>query len=277
MAITLPDDPKHSPALRGVRAKLRRAQDHFDDINSRINAVFSTQPDGESAPIGSEVDENRQSITFRLQEVKPLDPDLPLVIGDCLHNLRSALDHLVLQLAVLKGTPLAEAADKTSFPVCLSREDFRSKSKNFAALIRSEALTEIKKLQPYKASNPPETSFLWQLSEMDIIDKHRLLVVISQKFKITELDGTFGAFRRIVPDPLTDWKPREAGAELFTVEFAGPPTKMNMQIKTAMAVQFANTGLVCDGGIVQDVINGCGGCVEKIIDDFGKRFFGERP
>jgi hypothetical protein len=113
------------------------------------------------------------------------------------------------------------------------------------------------------------------LSELDIIDKHRVLVVVSQKVKLSHIEGTMG-FQRIVTDAMSNWKTREDGTELFTVEFSsGEPTKMDMKVETAMTVQFADTGLACDGGIVQDVIHGCGGFVEKIIDDFGHRFFGE--
>jgi hypothetical protein len=274
MAITLP--PTGSPKLTGVRAKLLRAQDHFKDLHARIESSLRSEPDGGSIPLTYKVDEDRQSVTFGLPPGKPLDPALPLIIGDCLHNLRSALDHLVLQVALLKGTSISDSEDKTSFPVVLDPNDFLSKTKRFADLVRCEALTAIEDFQPYKTSNPPNTAFLWLLSELDIIDKHRLLVVVAQKIKMTEIAGTMGNAKRIVLDPKSDWKPREDGAELFTVEFSsGAPTKMHMEVQTATTVQFADTGLVCDGGIVEDVINGCGGFVEKIIDDFGHRFFGE--
>jgi len=275
MAITLP--PNGSPELAGVRAKLARAQDHFEDLHARIEASLAPKPDGEAPPLTTKVDPNSQSIIFGIPEAKPLDAVLPLIIGDCLHNLRSALDHLVLQLALIKGTSISDAQDKTSFPVVLDLKDFLSKTRRFSKLIKPEALTAIEEVQPYKTSNPPNTSFLWLLSELDIIDKHRLLVVVSKKFKMTEIAGTMGNFQRILIDPVTEhWKSHEDGAELFTVEFsAGEPTKMHMEVQTAHTVQFADTGLVCDGGIVEDVINGCGGFVEKIIDDFGHRFFGE--
>jgi hypothetical protein len=275
MAIKLP--PKCAPQLEGVRAKLLRAQDHFEDFDRRVEASLASESDGGTIPLTSKVDEDRHSITFGIPPSKPLDPALPLIIGDCVHNLRSALDHLVLQLALLKGTSITEAADKTSFPVCLLRKDFRSKTKRFVDLIKPEALTAIEDFQPYKTSDPPDTAFLWLLSELDIIDKHRLLVVVAKKIKMTEIAGTMGNAKRIVLDPQSDdWRAAEDSAELFTVEFStGAPTKMHMELETAVAVQFANTGLVCDGGIVQYVINACGGFVEKIIDDLGHRFFGE--
>jgi hypothetical protein len=47
------------------------------------------------------------------------------MVGDCVHNARSALDHLVYQLAILNHAP-EESARKTSFPVCLIPKDFKN-------------------------------------------------------------------------------------------------------------------------------------------------------
>jgi len=262
--------------LAGVRRKLDRAQHHFNDLHARIKTSLTAKPDGET--INPELDEDGKTITLRLPSVQALDPDLPLIVGDCLHNLRSALDHLVFQLAKLNGATSKDAT-KTSFPVALTSAEFNRKSKNFAAILTPAALTAIEDLQPYKTSNPAATGYLWLLSQLDIIDKHRLLVVILQKFKVTGLAGNMGAGFRF-SDPVGDptWLASEEGAELLTIDFSQAstrPQKVNMNIQTATTVQFADTGLCCDGGIAESVLYACGGYVEKIVDDFGKRFFGE--
>jgi hypothetical protein len=49
---------------------------------------------------------------------KLLDVDLPLLIGDCVYNYRSALDHLAFALATSFTNPLPESWVKTSaFPL----------------------------------------------------------------------------------------------------------------------------------------------------------------
>jgi hypothetical protein len=164
--------------------------------------------------------------------------------------------------------------------VFLTDGEFKKKTKNLIApFIRSEVFTAIEDLQPYKTSDPPETSLLWQLSQLDIIDKHRLLVVVSQKFKVTGFEATLPNGQTISgPISHYDWKASKEGAEIFTIDFSqafAGPGKVNMKVETATTIQFANTGLCCDVGIAEATIAACGELVKKIIDGFGKRFFGE--
>lgn len=48
--------------------------------------------------------------------IKPLPPRLPLVVGDLVHNLRSALDHIVCQLFLANGGVAANARH-VAFPI----------------------------------------------------------------------------------------------------------------------------------------------------------------
>lgn len=82
-----------------------------------------TKDGGQGVPPVHEIDSDRKHLILKLPTAEPLDPVLPLIIGDCIHNLRSALDHLVFQLALLNkaGT---ESASKTAFPICLSSSSF---------------------------------------------------------------------------------------------------------------------------------------------------------
>jgi hypothetical protein len=128
-------------------------------------------------------------------------------------------------------------------------------------------------LQPYKTSDP-ENCTLWKLSQLDIIDKHRLLVVIAQEFRLVswKITADGKSYSGVTPD--SKWKPSVEGAEIMTVEMAGVG-EVNMQAQTATAVKFSNTAAFCDGHIVEDVLEECGLEVQRIIDHFGKMFFGE--
>src|SRR5665213_1563927 len=114
---------------------------------------------------------------------EPLNPMLPLAIGDYIHNLRSALDHMVFQLALLNGSG-EDSARKTAFPIYLTPQTFGNfADRRVAPFISSSALAEIEKLQPYATGNAGEGDVLWILSQLDIIDKHRVLVVLAQLFR----------------------------------------------------------------------------------------------
>src|SRR4051812_7680913 len=85
--------------LEGVRLKLVRADEHLETLDNQITSFLEREPYSvsyERKPDGSEH-------IYRAHVVE--DPPLALgvLIGDCLQNMRSALDHLVWQLALRSG------------------------------------------------------------------------------------------------------------------------------------------------------------------------------
>jgi hypothetical protein len=91
------------------------------------------------------------------------------MIGDFLHNLRSALDHIAFALA---GT---KAGDKTMFPVAHDRTWFESKAvPNKLDGVPARAVTLIRSLQPYHRGEPSRYFHpLWVLNRLNSIDKHQ--------------------------------------------------------------------------------------------------------
>jgi hypothetical protein len=177
----------NNPALDSVREKIRRARDHFDAIRAALKLTLGSKPESETTTI--DVALEGQQVISKFRKAEPLDPSLPLLIGDCIHNLRSALDHLAYQLAVLNGTG-AIAAEKTMFPVCLTKDgqagfDERVR-RSLEPFISNAALAEIEKCQPYKAYPIPHEADIWVLHRLDIIDKHRLLLVARDQFAATQ-------------------------------------------------------------------------------------------
>lgn len=73
--------------------------------------------------------------------------------GDCVHNLRSALDHLVYQRALLhSGRELTdEEALCTSFPIC--SKPLKLDALSGIGLLRERDAARIREVQPYNALN----------------------------------------------------------------------------------------------------------------------------
>jgi hypothetical protein len=69
------------------------AVDHFNKIDIAIGKMFRAQKDSDIA--GHKIENNSQELIVSVAEETPLDPTLPLIVEDCVHNARSALDHLV--------------------------------------------------------------------------------------------------------------------------------------------------------------------------------------
>src|SRR5216683_1186315 len=109
-------------SLTGARNKIDRAKKHFDEVNAAVEIALGAEDKADLTP-PYEYKPDRQELIITSPKPKPVDPALPLAIGDCIHNLRSALDHLIFQLAVLNGRAV-EAEKKISFPILLTDKDF---------------------------------------------------------------------------------------------------------------------------------------------------------
>lgn len=96
-----------SPDFSGVWSKVERAKRHIDDLETRIIAYYALKP-----YLVAEYDDlNLGHHIYQLAGVDPAMPeDIPLIIGDAVHNLRSALDHLACLMVV-------KPDGNTAFPV----------------------------------------------------------------------------------------------------------------------------------------------------------------
>lgn len=264
--------------LNGARNKIERAEKHFREVNAAVEISLGAEDKNRVPPF--EYVPDRQELIIFAPRPRPVDPALPLAIGDCIHNLRSALDHLIFQLAVLNGKAV-EAETKISFPIFLTAKDFqRCIAGKVAPFINGEALAEIEELQPYKAGNVHNADALWVLSQLDIIDKHRLLVVVDRHlrptgFTITTPGGD--VFDQVLPE--TAWKAMGDGAEILRFDLSKAiksPGKIHVELQMAARVCLKDTGLpICEGREVRSILSTCKRTVSNIVEDFGVMFFEE--
>lgn len=166
---------KRKPTYEGVTAKLRRSKVHFNALNTEISALA----DSDAYRFTSEIRRGGVEHLYRAIDPPDVDPDWALTIGDCIHNLRTALDHLAYLLVLRAGrTP----NDRTQFPLRRSRRDPDPKgaaahhsSIEPAGGVSAEARALIESVQPYHGG--PVGDALGLLNRMDVIDKHRHLTV----------------------------------------------------------------------------------------------------
>lgn len=170
----------------GSLLKFRRAHKHLLDANAAVRDFLKDQPyeivrDEDSEP-------NRMLFWVTLHE-EP-SADISLAAGDAIHNMRSALDHLVYEISSQRE---ADPGD-TSFPLLTKEENWDKRGKHGALLVNSglnrvrllpdEAQTLIHDLQPWPRPQPfapdmfgPNRKRLWELHAFDIADKHKNLNV----------------------------------------------------------------------------------------------------
>jgi hypothetical protein len=154
------------PSLENSRLKLKRAKEHLEALDTELRVFM------ESTPYTIEQEEGLQQgrYHFRLKTIRTPPSCFGLLIGDAVHNLRSALDALAWQLALLT-TEFPNK--KIGFPIFCRRNDgeFRKKVKAFPP--RAQDIIET--LQPYHAGNSAEKHILWVLHTLDIANKHKVV------------------------------------------------------------------------------------------------------
>jgi hypothetical protein len=163
-------------SLDGVRDKIRRAKTHRDKLQEIINSISKRYP----YPFKGEVRNKGRDHLYRWQNPPVLNPDAELILGDCIHNLRSALDHLAYQLIMLnKKTPSRSSA----FPILdrppRARRKFRRREIPLVVPgVSAKASKIIQDVQPYKGGDIGRQ--LVDLRNLDNIDKHRHLLITVQ-------------------------------------------------------------------------------------------------
>jgi hypothetical protein len=119
--------------------------------------------------VGREINPQTGDYVFRLKVHKEPRRDWAAIIGDAVHNLRSALDHLMVALVEFNGGTVTSA---TEFPIFENVQSYKAKKSGKVAGASQKAIDLIDEAKPFKGGNDG----LWLIHKLDIIDKHRTLV-----------------------------------------------------------------------------------------------------
>src|SRR5262249_35623697 len=101
-----------------------------------------------------------------------------LIIGDIIHNARSAFDYIAWELA-RKVSPVSSAEDdrRTFFPLVESARRFQNaRTQQRLGRMSPEARAASERAQPYNRPNWPHDP-LSLLESLDIADKHKTLTL----------------------------------------------------------------------------------------------------
>ena len=89
----------NKPSLSGPLGKVQRAEMHLRSFEAAWQKVI----DSDAFTFIHEVNADGVSHRYRAVDVPELDDRWALVLGDCAHNLRSALDYLAYELVRANG------------------------------------------------------------------------------------------------------------------------------------------------------------------------------
>jgi hypothetical protein len=148
--------------FKDARSKAQWAKGHVYKLVGEYHALL----DSDLARLTVEDDFNPGEQRVKIIRIAEFPPSIPLIVGDAVHNLRTAFDYIMVAITGI---------DWMALPVGKTRDDIVSKSTHYRTIkeaIPSLATFIIDEIQPYQRGR----FLLWELSELDRIDKHRLIL-----------------------------------------------------------------------------------------------------
>lgn len=278
--------------------KLRWARQHFEALQREIKPF----EESDKHHITVEVNADAGEYVFYVHDLEDPKSDWGLLVGDCLHNARTALDYLIVQLYALVTGVEPLLVPRLVFPIATDPASFDPKSgKTSPSVVEmrkhlafSGYLARIEELQPYNVGNasiwgakggaPLQHGLphaLRRLSALDNIDKHR--VVHATWGRVDFLQSFYAAIA--VPPGFVSlpsiWNtgPLEDGAEIGRWCFATPlpcewePAEMDMKRSFPLRVAIADDAFYS----VLDVLDLCLWGVAAVLGLFAPVFDGLQP
>lgn len=247
-------------------AKIARAQQHRHDLVGRITAWAGTSRPHFEASIAE--DRLSYEVRVRMLHSPPLE-EWSLILGDALHNLRSALDVLVWALAQPASLSGGQQ-QRVMWPVVVDPEKWADVASRSLASVPADVVERIRRCQPF---NRPEAERdrdgLLLLHRLDIKDKHRLS--LSARVQPTsaaveqsvEFHDEAAAARNVPPDvTIVSEAPTADGAILLRGWTVDPIKKIkgrvDLSYRAGISIDDNFTGVV-------DLLDGLGGHVTQAV------------
>lgn len=214
--------------LTGPRAKLDWAAQQLAALDRECSAHLETKP----FHVAVEFEDGSHVVRFRGRKGMPVFR-WGLMVGDVVHNARSALDQAVWLIAC-RSTPVEtlwqpDVGWRISFPVAPKPSRFMQH--RVMPFLAEDAKAVLEPLQPYHEGDIPES--LEMLDRLWNIDKHRVIHSTTVQLDISEIKLRPGAIHiedLIGNSPETTWhelpNPIPDGTKIASVRFKdgqGPP------------------------------------------------------
>ncbi len=160
--------------VSGPLKKIKRAQQHINDLNREVTEFLSRKPF--QLRVSEKRDPHRRIIYIKAKE--PIPEIITMILGDAVHNLRSAIDQLAWGIVGSKakkprqvGFPFVETAEALSSAIA-------TRQMNVAP---EKVIEEIHLLQPYPSGN----KYLHAVKSLDETDKHRNILIVATGLEIS--------------------------------------------------------------------------------------------
>jgi hypothetical protein len=188
-----------------------------------------------------------------------------------IQNLRSALDHLAYELFMTE-TKGRYVGKHIYFPIEKEAKTYKKTSDRKTKGISNKAKRLIDSVKPYQGGNDT----LWQIHELNIIDKHRLLVTVGSSYVSFDVGAHMHSMmKRSFPDqelpqfsvflkPADKLFPLKAGDELFGTE---PDAEEDPNMKLQFNIVLNEPGII-EGSPIVETLQTMTNEVDRLKDHF---------
>jgi hypothetical protein len=251
-----------SVVAEGAQAKLKRAKHHLEEFESRLKTDWNKNLYG----IGTRDDLGTRETVVTLLKPRALFVEYAVIVGEIVHEMRSALEHVVWQMV---PNPVE---GRTGFPVfTLEKKDPANPNRGYyegqgLRMINGiEPLAEafIRKLQPFSTGTDQRLALLNQMWNWD---KHRLLnTMIGFPRAISPWYHYLETGRRLFLD-LVSVPELDHGAEIGRLPHPADfiPGKVRMEAEVEIAIRFIDAG-PADGESPQELLASLFQFTESIV------------
>lgn len=245
--------------------KLARAKEHLDEIQQLIQPLLERRVSPVSK--GWETYQQQPAFHYRVSFANP-EPDerLPVIAGDFMHNVRSALDHIAVAFAP------RDRQRKAAFPIFtrdVHARDRAGRHLHEADRVQwlrrvqgmpQEAVAVIDAAQPFHRqgrTEDPRDAALALLCEFQDADKHRALTIVTQGLADPVLLVTRGdrPVERLRPQAPLGGLIRDGA--VVHMDLANPPTKVEIEVE--------GTPVVVIGSSPDGPFRKCPAALEKML------------
>jgi hypothetical protein len=155
--------------------KVERAEQHIRDAKGAIAAFLDIGP----YEVVARIDKDTGQRVYTMSRVDPVPPYISGIIGDVLHNLRAALDHLAFALWERGSREGSERG--ISYPVTDTADPAKYRTERVRKIpgVRQQVVDAIDATEPYEGGAGGQLLVLHKLNN---IDKHRRLNLAALHF-----------------------------------------------------------------------------------------------
>ena len=141
--------PTADERLKHVTLKVKRAKEHLAALERELRNFLDRGP----YKVGAKQDPETRKLIHYVVSAEPVPDCLPLIAGDVIQNLMSALDHLAYQIVCNDTADNPPNPSRIYFPIADDAAKYEARKRERVEGVRQETLDAFDAVKPYKGGN----------------------------------------------------------------------------------------------------------------------------